>query len=176
MPPMPTLDDLWDYDDPAASEARFRARLTELDAAGDADGAAEARTQLARSLGLQGQYNDGHAELDRVDAEHPTDDRIRVRSLLERGRLRRSSGDPSASVEPFERPGHWHARLVRTAWPSTPPICWLSSTPRPASRPGMSARSTSPTRHPSRRPSDGGAAFGTTSAGHVSSPGTSTAS
>ncbi len=100
---MPTLDDLWDYDDPAASEARFRARLTELDAAGDADGAAEARTQLARSLGLQGQYNDGHAELDRVDTEHPADDRIRVRSLLERGRLRRSSGDPPASVEPFER-------------------------------------------------------------------------
>ena len=107
---MAALDDLWDYDDPAASEARFRARLAELDAAGDGDGAAEARTQLARSLGLQDHFPDGHAELDRVDAEHPADDRIRVRSLLERGRLLRSSGDPPASVEPFERA--W--KLART--------------------------------------------------------------
>ena len=47
-------------------------------------------------------FTDGHAELDRVDSEHPADDRVRVRSLLERGRLLRSSGDPPASIEPFE--------------------------------------------------------------------------
>jgi len=29
------LDDLWDYDDPAASEARFRQRLSDLGAEAD---------------------------------------------------------------------------------------------------------------------------------------------
>jgi tetratricopeptide (TPR) repeat protein len=105
---MATLDELWDFDDPAASEARFRARLADLEAGEGADRSAEAdeaRTQLARSLGLQDRFTEGHAELDRVDAEHPADDRVRVRSRLERGRLFRSGGDPAASMAPFE--GAW---------------------------------------------------------------------
>ena len=101
--PAPALDDLWDYDDPAASEARFRAAVESAVAAGDAAAADEARTQLARSLGLQGLFDDARAELDRVDGSHPADDRIRVRSLLERGRAVRSAGDPAASVPLFER-------------------------------------------------------------------------
>ncbi|HEY8169010.1 MAG TPA: hypothetical protein VIF84_09860 [Candidatus Limnocylindrales bacterium] len=96
------LDDLWDFDDPGASEASFRARLTELEDAGAADDADEARTQLARALGLQGRYDEGDAELDVVDRDHPADDRVRVRSRLERGRLRRSGGDPAAAVDPFD--------------------------------------------------------------------------
>ena len=99
---MPALDDLWDYDDPAASEARFRAAIEDAGAAADSAAADEARTQLARSFGLLGRFEDGHAILDEVDAGHPADDRIRVRARLERGRLLRSSGDPAASVTPFE--------------------------------------------------------------------------
>jgi len=102
---MPSLDDLWDYDDPAASEGRFRAAIDAAEAEGDAIAAAEARTQLARALGLQGRFTDGHDVLDRVDADHPAGDRIRVRSRLERGRLRRSSDEVAASVVPFE--GAW---------------------------------------------------------------------
>jgi tetratricopeptide (TPR) repeat protein len=107
---MPALDDLWDYDDPAASEARFRTAVEAAEAAGDATAGAEARTQLARALGLQGQFEAGDAVLDGVDADHPADDRIRVRARLERGRLRRSSGDVAASIAPFE--GAWE--LART--------------------------------------------------------------
>jgi len=99
---MPALDDLWDYDDPAASEMRFRAAIEAAVTGGDPAAVDEARTQLARSLGLQGQFEAGHTTLDRVDAEHPADDRIRVRARLERGRLLRSSGDPAASAAPFE--------------------------------------------------------------------------
>jgi len=102
---MPPLDDLWDYDDPAASEARFRTAIEAAEAGGDRPAADEARTQLARALGLQGRFEAGHAILDRVDSEHPADDRIRVRARLERGRLWRSSGDVAASVAPFE--GAW---------------------------------------------------------------------
>jgi len=36
-----------------------------------------------------------------VDADGTAPARVRIRSLLERGRLRRSGGDPEASVEPF---------------------------------------------------------------------------
>jgi len=108
---MTSLDALWDYDDAAGSEARFRTAIEAAvgaggtsgrDDAGAAEDAAEARTQLARSLGLQGRFAEGDAVLDGVDADHPADDRVRVRSLLERGRLRRSSGDPAAAVAPFQ--------------------------------------------------------------------------
>jgi tetratricopeptide (TPR) repeat protein len=105
MARMPALDDLWDYDDPVASEARFRRAIEAAVAAGDGSAADEARTQLARSLGLQGRFDDGHAILDRVDADHRVDDRVRVRARLERGRLLRSSGDAAAAVAPFQ--GAW---------------------------------------------------------------------
>ncbi|MCU0478936.1 MAG: tetratricopeptide repeat protein [Chloroflexi bacterium] len=100
---MPALDDLWDFDDPAASGARFRAAIDVAEADGDRTAADEARTQLARSLGLREQFDEAHEILDQVDADHPADDRVRVRSHLERGRLLRSSGDAAASVMPFER-------------------------------------------------------------------------
>ena len=99
------LDDLWDYDDPAASEARFRTAIEAAEAGGDPAAADEARTQLARALGLQGRFGDGHEVLDRIDTDHPADDRIRVRARLERGRLFRSGDEGAASVAPFE--GAW---------------------------------------------------------------------
>ena len=95
------LDELWGFDDPATSEARFRAAVEAAALAGDAAGADEARTQLARALGLQDHVDGGHAVLDAVDAGGTSPPRVRVRSLLERGRLRRSGGDPVASLEPF---------------------------------------------------------------------------
>jgi tetratricopeptide (TPR) repeat protein len=98
---MTDLDTLWDFDDPATSEARFRATIEAAVERGDAAEAAEARTQLARAVGLQGRYDAGHAILDRVDATSDGGDRVRVRSRLERGRLHRSSGAPAESVAPF---------------------------------------------------------------------------
>jgi tetratricopeptide (TPR) repeat protein len=99
---MSALDDLWDYDDPAASEARFRTAIEAAEAGGDPAAVDEARTQLARALGLQGRFGNAHEVLDRVDADHPADDRIRVRARLERGRAWRSGGDVAASIAPFE--------------------------------------------------------------------------
>ena len=102
---MTALDDLWDFDDPAASEARFRAAVEAAEADGDPAAADEARTQLARSLGLQGRFVEGHAVLDAGRPDHPADDRVRVRSRLERGRLLRSSGDPAPRSRRSRRPG-----------------------------------------------------------------------
>ena len=95
---MPDLDELWDFDDAAASEGRFREAIA---AAAAAREAAEARTQLARAVGLQSRFVEGHAVLDEVDAAGSVSDRVRVRSSLERGRLLRSGGDPTASMVPF---------------------------------------------------------------------------
>jgi len=108
---MPTLDELWNFDDPAASEARFRDAIAAAEGAGDTGDLAtadEARTQLARSLGLQGRFDEADAVLDALDAAgslataHPAEDRVRVRAHLERGRLRRSGGDPAAAGPHFE--------------------------------------------------------------------------
>jgi tetratricopeptide (TPR) repeat protein len=88
--------DLWDFDDPAGSEQRFR------DAASAADG--ELRgiwlTQLARALGLQEQYDEAHAVLDDLSPDGSAE--VVCRLLLEQGRLYRSSGDPDHARPFFE--------------------------------------------------------------------------
>ncbi|MCF6378957.1 tetratricopeptide repeat protein [Nocardioides KLBMP 9356] len=86
---------LWDFDDPAASEQRFR----ELAEGADEPLATYALTQVARALGLQESYGDGHALLDDLS---PTDPEGRARVALERGRLLRSGGDPAGSRPQFE--------------------------------------------------------------------------
>ena len=93
-----TLDRLWNFDDPAGSEARFRAALA--DAAYDADERAEFATQLGRAIGLQGRYEEADALLDAVDGDEPT---VAVRVLLERGRVLDSSGHPEMAVPLFEQ-------------------------------------------------------------------------
>lgn len=84
---MAAFDALWDFADPAATEARFHA----YEAHGTE--ALELRTQIARALGLQRKFAEGHAELDAVDRMDSPDARVRIRSALERGRLHNSSGD-----------------------------------------------------------------------------------
>ena len=97
------LDDLWDYSDPAASEARFRQRLSELSTEADPAQLAETQTQLARSQGLQRHFDEAHATLDQVEtrlADMPA--RVQIRYALERGRVFNSSGQPERSMPLFE--------------------------------------------------------------------------
>jgi tetratricopeptide (TPR) repeat protein len=86
---------LWDFDDPAGSEQRFRA------AAEIAEGNDRLvlLTQVARALGLQERYDEGHALLDDLAAR---DDEVATRVSLERGRLLRSSGLPDEARPHFE--------------------------------------------------------------------------
>ena len=92
-----SLDQLWNFDDPAGSEARFRAAAA--DESYDADEQAELATQLGRSIGLQGRYEEADALLDSIDTDEPT---VAVRVLLERGRLLNSSGHAAMAVPLFE--------------------------------------------------------------------------
>jgi hypothetical protein len=57
-----TLDQWWNFDDPAGSEARFRTAAA--DESYDADERAELGTQLGRAIGLQGRYEEADALLD----------------------------------------------------------------------------------------------------------------
>lgn len=94
------LDALWDFASPDLSEQRFRQAL----AAAGADDALVLRTQIARTLGLRGRFDDALRELDAVEpllaAAGPAP---RVHALLERGRTLRSSGQPRAAAPLFEQ-------------------------------------------------------------------------
>lgn len=87
---------LWDFDDPGASEGRLRGAATA--AAGTPEHAAW-MTQVARAVGLQDRFDEGHALLDGLEAG---DDETAVRIALERGRLFRSAGDDDAARPHFE--------------------------------------------------------------------------
>lgn len=88
-------NELWDFDDPAGSEQRFRQAV---DTAEGSDRLV-LLTQVARALGLQERYGEGHAVLDQLAVDNPE---VVTRTALERGRLLRSSGDPEAARPHFE--------------------------------------------------------------------------
>ena len=85
------FDELWDFDDPAGTEQRFRALL---DGAGDQPPGyrAELLTQIARCQGLQRQFEQAHAMLDEAEQMIESGSDSEVRYLLERGRVLNSSG------------------------------------------------------------------------------------
>jgi tetratricopeptide (TPR) repeat protein len=91
------IDELWDFDDPAASESQFRV------AAGNAATDRQRdilMTQVARALGLQGNYSEGMAILDAI----PTDGdlEVEVRTRLERGRILNTRGDRDEARAEFD--------------------------------------------------------------------------
>ena len=92
------LRPLWDFDDLDATEERLRAQL---DAEQFDDGRAEVLTQLARIEGLRGAFERADALADEAEAL-TTSDAARARLTLERGRIRRSSGDRNAARPLFE--------------------------------------------------------------------------
>ena len=89
---LPDFDSLWDYDHPGATERKFRELLpTALDSL-DLSYLSQLLTQIARTEGLQRKFQEAHKSLDRVQkALDKTDDKTRVRYLLERGRVYNSS-------------------------------------------------------------------------------------
>jgi tetratricopeptide (TPR) repeat protein len=82
------IDELWDYENPAASESRFRG------AVGDASTMSEQNilmTQVARALGLQGKYAEGLETLGSI--RNGEDVEVATRTRLERGRILNTRGD-----------------------------------------------------------------------------------
>lgn len=86
------FDQLWNYNQPAETEKRFRELLTEAETSGDKSYHAQLLTQIARTQGLQRHFDSAHKTLDAVQAML-TDDltTAHIRYLLERGRVFNSS-------------------------------------------------------------------------------------
>jgi tetratricopeptide (TPR) repeat protein len=101
MSDLPDLKSLWNFDDPAGTEAKFRDLLSA--AKSDPAYHVELLTQIARTHGLRRQFDQAHALLDEAESLlRPDMHRPRVRCLLERGRAHRSAGNREKSVPFFE--------------------------------------------------------------------------
>ncbi|MEY2936199.1 MAG: hypothetical protein RL033_6948 [Pseudomonadota bacterium] len=95
----------WSFSDPSLSERRFRELSEQALQRGDVAAALELRTQSARAQGLDGRFDEASATLAGVEAKlagQPA--RVRVRCLLEQGRVLNSSGQPEPA-----RPSFLHA-------------------------------------------------------------------
>lgn len=98
MDTLPVVDELWDFSDPAGSAERFE-KLLDSD---DESFVAEVRTQIARTQGLRGLFDEAHATLDEVASLLPrVAPRVEARYLLERGRVWNSSGVRDKAREVF---------------------------------------------------------------------------
>lgn len=98
----------WDFNDPAASEGRFRAMLAAPRATGDQAFRLEVETQLARTFSLRGRYAEAHALLDGVEralaaGEPAAFPAARVRYLLERGRCFNSAKRQPEALPSFRQ-------------------------------------------------------------------------
>jgi tetratricopeptide (TPR) repeat protein len=94
------LDRWWTFDEPAASEARFRVEIEKLPP--NSGARLELATQIARAQGLQRRFDEANATLDRVERALPgRAPRVSVRYLLERGRVYNSSRQPERAVPLF---------------------------------------------------------------------------
>ena len=101
-PRWPQIRDVWDFNDPAASEIAFRDLAAEAGEAGDATFQAEALTQVARTFSLRRDFDQANQVLDEVEAGAGADNpRVRVRVLLERGRTLNSSGQAADALPMF---------------------------------------------------------------------------
>jgi tetratricopeptide (TPR) repeat protein len=92
------IDSYWEYSDPAASEARFRAALAQA----TPSQTLELLTQIARTHSLRRQFAEAHALLDQVEQQLAgADPAPRARYFLERGRTFNSAGDKARAAGLF---------------------------------------------------------------------------
>lgn len=98
----PDIDALWNFADPAASEARFIAAIDSLSSDAPCWHALLLQTQVARAQGLQRRFDDAHRTLEAIDiTQDDCPPMLHVRHLLERGRVYNSSGNPAAAKSLF---------------------------------------------------------------------------
>lgn len=92
---LPEFDSLWNYDDPASTEVKFRQLIPQAEKSGNIIYHAQLLTQLARTQGLQRKFDDAHKTLDKALQLIATGNVTgRIRYLLERGRVFNSSNQP----------------------------------------------------------------------------------
>jgi len=100
----PEFDSLWNYEQPAETEQKFKALLPEVEKHPDRSYYLELLTQIARTHSLRRQFAEAHALLDQVEKElKPEWKRAEVRYLLERGRSFNSAQAQAKALPLFVR-------------------------------------------------------------------------
>lgn len=99
---LPEINSLWNYSDPAVTEKKFNELLPEAEKSEDKDYLVQLITQIARTQGLQMQFDEAHKTLDKalkmLDSDTPLGE---VRYMLERGRVYNSSKHPDEARKFF---------------------------------------------------------------------------
>ena len=98
---LPDFDSMWDYNDPAATEQKFREILPQAERSADRSYHAQLLTQIARTQSLQRQFDAAHATLDQAQSLLGDDPTATVRYLLERGRTFNSSKKQAEALPLF---------------------------------------------------------------------------
>ena len=80
------IDGLWTINDPVEGQVQLKRATAEYPGSAD-----ELQTQIARSLGLQGRFDEAWEELSKISKMHSPIVEIRVQ--IEKGRLKNSSGN-----------------------------------------------------------------------------------
>ncbi|HCB02596.1 MAG TPA: hypothetical protein DEP19_09455 [Anaerolineae bacterium] len=95
------FDSLWDYSNPQETEIKFREVLKQIPETESAH--LELLTQIARTQGLQRKFDEAHQTLDEVEKRLKEESKVKVRYLLERGRVFNSSKHPDKAKPLFEQ-------------------------------------------------------------------------
>ena len=104
------FDSSWDYSKPDETEKKFREALAKLPQ--DDHTTLGLLTQIARAQGLQHKFDEAHETLDSVETKlDESASRLKVRYLLERGRILNSSGYPDQARPLFEQAEEMATRL-----------------------------------------------------------------
>ncbi len=92
---LPDFDAWWDYQNPDETEQKFQELLSNPEVPEHKSYHCQLLTQIARTQGLQRKFEQAHQTLDQAQQliDHPNSVG-KVRYLLERGRVFRSSGNP----------------------------------------------------------------------------------
>ncbi len=98
---MQDFDAFWNYADPNTTEIKFREVLNSADTK-DELYIAELKTQIARTLGLQRKFEDGHSILNEIDNVLIDENaQLATRYFLEKGRLHNSNNEKELAYEEF---------------------------------------------------------------------------
>lgn len=98
---LPDFDELWDYNQPDETEKRFRELLPQAESHPAYH--VELLTQIARTQGLQREFDSAHHTLDQIKSMLRQEmKRACARYMLERGRVYNSSGQKSLALPLFQ--------------------------------------------------------------------------
>lgn len=100
---LPDFNAMWDYNNPAATEIKFREILPQAITSGNKDYLAQLLTQIARTYSLRLKFDGAHIILDEVETMLTPDiPSAKIRYLLERGRTYNSAKQPEKAISFFK--------------------------------------------------------------------------